>query len=154
MKNAHEAQQRAELRFIQKAAVRERRGREEERDREADARDDADDDHVAPRDVARQVQARQLRDERRCARCRSACQQNRDQHEPRARAGSCRSTTPAFARPKKNSMTATGRLNVCSNSFSVSWASGASTNSPGSRAACGKNGTIGTSASAGCSPPR
>jgi hypothetical protein len=28
--------------------------------------------------------------------------------------------TPAFARPKKNSMAATGRLKVCSNSFSVS----------------------------------
>ena len=77
------AQQRPELGFIEKAAVRERRGREEERDREADGRDDPDDDDVAPRDVARQVQAGQPRDDHRHRDADRFARENRYQHEPR-----------------------------------------------------------------------
>ena len=46
-----ETEQRAHLRFVQQPAVRKRRGRKEQRDGEADAGDDADDDQIAPRDA-------------------------------------------------------------------------------------------------------
>ena len=61
--------------------------------------------------------------------------------------------TPALTSPKKNSATWAGYLHQISNRLNVSLAPGsASTKNPGSRAACGRKGMIGTSASAGWRP--
>ena len=63
--------------------------------------------------------------------------------------------TPAFTRPKANRMNCTGTFHACSNRFIVSGRySSRGSKSPRSRLACGMNGRIGTSASAGWKPPR
>ena len=138
-------------------ARRERRGREEQRDGEPDPGRHADHQDVAIAQAARRAQSRpharwhvRQQDADRLA------EHERGQDDPRARADARRTARPALTSPKKNRMNCTGVFHQCSNRFMVSGRS-ASRRLEQSRdraSACGMNGRIGTSASAGWTPPR
>ena len=129
-----QAQQRTQFRLIEQWPGRERRRREKQSDGEADSRRAADDQHVAPPKMRRQVEPHGNRHSDGDAHTERFPNHDSPKHRPRAGADRPHWNT-GVDQAKQKQDGCTGILNQCSNSLSVSRAvAGAGTKRPGSRA--------------------